>query len=332
MGRPMTLRLSTIFFPVLPLLAYVLVEGLFFSLANTTLSGLEHTFEKSDVYAETALRYRFLTITLLYILIAALTLGHFLAEILRARRDLAPASLLGVLASFTLVFAVALALVMGPNEGKLYAALGLDVFQSALNGCTTFAPAACVFGGSTAPGGIPVGFTITINLGAGATIAAVIAAALGSALALNQSEERLRTASRKELFKKPREFLYLSSVLFTVGMAALVTWTGWPLVVLDGPAADSYREVQRAANMYYGVAFSTIILSYYLPTVLLLNLQLDRYRGQRRTLEHNESEGALPGSPLRMVENVLAFVSPILTAMIAGAGAQIFNAIGAASG
>ncbi|MEM6636472.1 MAG: hypothetical protein AAF667_11330 [Pseudomonadota bacterium] len=301
---------------------------------------------KSQVDAlELAARMRYVAATLLYWAVAIGVLGLFLFDLL-TRHGLYSR----LMAAGAGVVAFAIFVLLSINRPpwvasyRTYELMGADLFDAVLaerrvDACTGSFPFrdGCDLEGAW--------FVLETLQGAMdlPNVASVIALILGMVLALSRFEgapalttpEGLRdeAGALAEAQLTVRRYLYCTGAMLTIGMAQLLAYIKWPHgLIEDSTAADAYGELVMSVALFRGIYFSVIILSFYLPTSLVL---LKRIRDFNHAL--GKSDDAVtepitedfdlshPGSA-QALRSVLAIVSPILVGAVGSAwGMPLFN-------
>ena len=140
----------------------------------------------------------------------------------------------------------------------------------------------------------------------------------GQAPSLEAAAAGLRSGERIA-----RRYLFCLGGLLTAGMTFLLAWMYWPAAMIASEAERAaYRELVGAVSLYVGVGYSVLIVSCYLPVMLIHAVRVQRFNRRRDALGRQE-DGALAVPELRYVEGLnrlLAVLSPILASAIGSFG------------
>ncbi|GHG82230.1 hypothetical protein [Pseudodonghicola xiamenensis] len=313
-----------------PLVLFILTDYLFFhtGFSNPHLPDLTLNIVTKSTYAETGSRYKFMAMTVLFVSIALLIVFAFLSELF-ARHPEAnggfyydTVTIRNALLAFAAAVGIAIIYYLSTREVRLHHFLGQNLFAEALNVCLSPGKDddVCLFGSKDEASGGTSGVNVMQGLGAGSAILAVGAASLGAALSLGQSRQALCSPNRNHVFRLPRLFLYLTSVLFTIGMLAILALMEFPKSVLAKDALSSYGHAVSGLSVYFGVSYSLAIAGFYGPVVLLLNGRIARVTSETQSLsEPGESAFA---AMQRQVEMVAAILAPLATTLLTFVGEQ----------
>jgi len=89
-----------------------------------------------------------------------------------------------------------------------------------------------------------------------------------------EAEARALSAARAVL----QRYLYCAGLLLTAGMTFLISWMHWPApLIADIEARAAYFDLTGALTLFIGVCYSMLILSVYLPVLLILAARGERY-------------------------------------------------------
>jgi len=108
-----------------------------------------------------------------------------------------------------------------------------------------------------------------------AMLIGVPALMLGTISCIARPAPSLPAATRKALrqlqHQRLQRYLYGAALLLTAGMLFMIAWLRWPLFVFATPNETTpYVALINAITLYFGVNYSLVIASYYLPVAMLL--------------------------------------------------------------
>jgi hypothetical protein len=226
---------------------------------------------------------------------------------------------LGLAILVTLVFSV-----IEPEQLKsfeTYHLLGEDVFRGALEQARTGAcfpdRTACETG--TAFDAMVALVDLSnhiVSLAATCALVGVILALAHcppSSAPLAQKAECLRRARRVA-----KRYLYCTGVLLTAGMIWVQAWMSWPATLIAaGDARDQFLDLVNAFALYRGTTFTLLILSVYLPVVLVLAARFeDLWDAVPDDPELSKDSALERISYTDALKAVTAIVAPILMGVI----------------
>lgn len=124
-----------------------------------------------------------------------------------------------------------------------------------------------------------------------------------------------------------QRYLYCAGLLLTSGITFLIAWMRWPTdLIADAAMRQQYLDLTAAISLYVGVGYSVLILSAYLPVILLLTRRAEALRNKlaaRQAIDRSENAGApelaidLPAlNYLDALKSVAAILSPVLASSI----------------
>jgi len=79
-----------------------------------------------------------------------------------------------------------------------------------------------------------------------------------------------RQALRRLQRRRLRRYLNLAAAIMTTGLLFMVAWMRWPAFVYGGAPHAAYVAHVNALALYFGVYYSAVIASYYIPIVVIL--------------------------------------------------------------
>lgn len=120
-----------------------------------------------------------------------------------------------------------------------------------------------------------------------------------------------------------RRYLFCLGGLLTAGMTFLLAWMHWPAPLIAGEEERAaYLDLVAAVSLYIGVGYSILIVSGYLPVILVHTLRVQRF-AQRLAATGREADETVAVPQLRYVDGLnqlLAVLSPILASAIGSFG------------
>jgi hypothetical protein len=320
---------------LLPLLAYGLIEWLTAGLANVHVSGLKPAFEADASYHENAARNWVFSTGAIFALLVAATVAFCLYEVwagflrdgtgareTRVRQAFGAYAFIAALVAATFGGAWLFGTLTG-EHARVFRTFGQDLFVAVLNSCHEQfqQPQDCTFG-TYQPGRPPAGFAHVLTGNIILSSLGLAFASVGCCLSLCQTDTTLKTRTRDAIFRLPQLFLRLSSAMFTAAILSVYAWTNWPIGFLSEGDAATYKTMQSSLVIFYAISMSIIILAFYAPCVFLLNERLARLRGEA---EGVKSDSDAPATTAQLVERVLTFLSPLLTAIISAFAAGFLS-------
>lgn len=123
-----------------------------------------------------------------------------------------------------------------------------------------------------------------------------------------------------------QRYLYCAGLLLTAGMIFLNSWLRWPSeMIADDGVRTAYSSMISSISLFIGVAYSMMILSVYLPVMLVHRFRTMGYQAKLAKVPLPESTVmALPEIPqvayLDAVKSVVAILSPILASAVGSFG------------
>lgn len=121
-----------------------------------------------------------------------------------------------------------------------------------------------------------------------------------------------------------RRQLYVAGLLLVSGMLFVISWVQWPVSMIAPEARDEYRGLATALELFTGIHFSLLILSFYVPVALILTARvhrLARTATPRATAEERDKWRTTHGlavSATDMLRAGFAVAAPALTALAGG--------------
>ena len=323
---------------IAPMAVWLGSEYFIMSLGNAAPNFPTIGVAEDKIFPELSGRYIFFSAALLFSAIAIAILTVFLAELFvhHTRR-----SALTSLAVFILIASAIVYLANRESEYDTYHLLGEKVFSATLQG-------GCISG--------PIGRTSDVacegrvlletleNILKGTNVFAATgstAAVFGLILSLsrpsNIKNRRLGLRSADQLEKEieaivtadamAKRYLYCAGLILTSGVTLIMSWMHWPgNIIADETIRENYKTLANSLSFYFGVSYSVLILSYYLPTTLILAERGRRCRKARMILDKGSEEGPVAfepianTGPLEAIKVVFAIVSPLLASAIGSFG------------
>lgn len=334
----MKLNLHFFLAAIAPLFAYGLIELLTRNMANANLNTILPDLTNQPDYYENATRHWVFAAGTLFGFLVVVTIAFCVHEIFSAAQSdpgtdendpkdaWLAAGFAALLAAATYLSAIGFGSLAG--RSRIVEVLGLNLFTTVLNSCVTMLhqPETCTFG-LFHDGAMPEGFPNVLEWNLLLSSLGLATASVGCSLALCQSAVALRRRKRDEIFRLPKLFLRLSSAMFTASVLSLYAWTSWPIPFLSDGDAAAYRALQTAQAIFYGIAISVIILSFYGPTVAVLDYRLRRLHRNDEVVA-SEGEVASDGeedTTSALIERSLTFLSPLITAMVSALAASFLS-------
>lgn len=285
-------------------------------------------------WLESAGRFRFVAATWFF---CALVL---LMVVLLARELLQPITRATRMAALC-VLAIIVAVAMTPtlvglfdlDATRAYDHLGADLFETALArgalpGCQT-ADDRWLLG---ACGDNPVLSMFNqvinvINIFAGLGVGALIVGMILCLETCKSDSHADQTALLHHNLQRMRRQLYLSGLLLSFGMLFATSWMHWPMPMVGGAEGDAYRIIVRAYSLFVGVYFCLLILSFYLPVVMILDSRVRHLAEEAAKSDQTgqffdaakwKAANGLATDPTEVLRSGFALVAPILAAFAGG--------------
>jgi len=319
---------------LLPIVVFVVESLITGNFVDPSLPVPASVLGEAPVWQETAGRYRFLAASWLFVAVAGMVFVVIVQDLLvrcdeTTRR--AGAVVLAVIFAVAMIPTIQYAL--NPDALRNYHRLGGDVFEAvfasgALPGCTQpndhwllgvcgDAPVLSMFNRM---------FDI-INVAAGLGVGALV---VGMVLCLEAQHDNSVAARAVQLRRNTHRMqrqLYLAGVVLTIGVLFAISWMRWPLDMASGEDVDAYDKVISAALLYTGVYFSLLILSFYLPVALILDMRkraladqafASKEKPEQPTRAEWLKKQGLQRDPAELFKSGFALASPFLTAFAGG--------------
>ena len=127
-----------------------------------------------------------------------------------------------------------------------------------------------------------------------------------------------------------QRYLYCAGLLLTAGMMFVMAWMHWPAALIaDSALRAAYNDLTGAITLYIGVGYSLMILSCYLPVMLIHTKRAERLRAQidgagPAAASTSDPKFALPElSYVKSLNSIVAILSPVLASAIGSFGQGI---------
>lgn len=118
-----------------------------------------------------------------------------------------------------------------------------------------------------------------------------------------------------------QRYLYCAGVLLTSGMTFLLAWMHWPSPLIAEPdLRAAYNDLVGAVTLYVGVGYSVMILSCYLPVMLIHVRRAERLRAQAGGAPEAEKLALPQLNYIKALNAVVAILSPIMASAIGSFG------------
>ena len=124
-----------------------------------------------------------------------------------------------------------------------------------------------------------------------------------------------RRALQRLQRRRLRRYLNLAAALMTAGLLFMVAWMRWPGFVYSGTQHTAYVAHINALALYFGVCYSALIASYYVPVVAILRIReatallgRDLQRGDGSLAESPSAD--VMGKGLAVLMPALAGIAP----------------------
>ncbi|WP_425070273.1 hypothetical protein [Sagittula sp. S175] len=122
-----------------------------------------------------------------------------------------------------------------------------------------------------------------------------------------------------------KKTLYVSSLVLSTGMFLALSWMHWPLEMIAKDHRKDYETALGGTELLFGVYFSLLLLSFYLPVSFLLDLRARRLAGAALGAGSGETkrrawavENGLTTDFQQMLKEGLAIAGPVLAALTGG--------------
>ncbi len=311
-----------------PIAVYLLFEALLKTFGDPSFALPTDTFAEPARMIELTGRYKFMaafaffgacSVSVLLIFSLDLAANYTRRGVLTALAGIAAGAAVGIVLS-----------ILEPEslgEFETYALLGRDFFEAALGlGVTGY----CADGPTCLDRSAFGMFRALSNAINALTSFALTAALAGMILSLARprhdpaASAEARAAQMRAAQTVAQRYLYCAGLLLTAGITFLMAWMYWPAdLIADEARRSAYRELVSAVTLYVGVGYSVLILSCYLP-VMMIHIQ----RRDRLQTEMSETPQAaqpdLPAiSPVKALNAIVAILSPILASAIGSFGQGI---------
>lgn len=175
--------------------------------------------------------------------------------------------------------------------------------------------------GSFPVGGIEIDSFAAIRrlanaLVAGATVAVVLALAVRSSLGLVVAANRRGRLSIHDRLADVRQLLVAGALILVSVIITMTAWLNWPTAGL-APDSLAYRtvvEIGEGVGLYWGTVFSLTLVLAYVPCLAYINRIASR--AADNTQDAEEPVTAAMGRPAKAVQDVVALVSPFVSALL----------------
>lgn len=268
MGRQ--LHRAAAFVPIAAFAVFICTQLMFTHFSHSNLTGVQAVDSDLAQYKLARIQLQWMAAMAAFVFVAVVAVVCFWIDLLTHRRNedrtfdwrYSEAVRVACGAGFVVLCVVSISFLHN-DDGRTYAHLGTALFEATLEICSKVKPC---FGGTTAIDG----YDRLLLLGSTTAICGVAACTVGSALSLSRKKGGVYTA---EAMRHARFYLYLSSALLSFGILAMMAWMRLPLGVIENPdQAQAYEDHVKSVILFWGVAYSLVILSYHLPTMLTLQI------------------------------------------------------------
>lgn len=313
---------------VAPVAVYLLLEFLLKTFGDTTLDLATDAFAQPTRMIELTGRYKFLAAFAFFGAVSTSILLIFTLDLLaRFTRRAIALALIAILLSASV--GVVLSVLEPESLGgfETYHLLDRSFFEAALSlGTTGFCAdgppcldrsALAMFQVLTDP------INALTSFGAAAALTGMILS-LGQPRGLNEADPQARAARLTAATTVAQRYLYCAGLLLTGGITFLLAWMYWPSgLIADEVRRAAYGEMVSAVSLYIGVGYSVMILSCYLPVMLIHTLRLDRLRADLAHMPAAETPDLPEITPIKSLNAIVAILSPILASAIGSFGQGI---------
>lgn len=295
--------------------------------ADATLSGIQVTQDETTEYRLARIQLQTLSAVIAFVFLSVASILAFLVDLFSHKRtgtgqiDWRYAAIVRILAGtgFLALCGVAI-FVLEQDDARTYFFLGKDLFETTLRLCD--GSGGC-FGGKA----FMDGFDTILWLGSSFAIAGVCACAIGSALSLAKNGSADYT---QDEWQHAKLYLYLSSTLLSFGILALMSWMRLPsAAIADQDSRELFMAHANAVMLYHGVSYSLVLLSYHLPTMVVLRLNGDFTATAPRAAAPTGAEPTAGIGQLRdTFYAAFALLAPVLLPLSSELGTSLFAGAG----
>ncbi len=126
-----------------------------------------------------------------------------------------------------------------------------------------------------------------------------------------------------------RRYLYCAGLLLTAGITFFLAWANWPSPMIgDAELRQAYNDVVGGLTLFIGVGYTLLILSCFLPVMLIHSVRADRFGMAMAEANLPEVEDDRYGVPslqyVDVLKSSIAVLSPILATAIGTFGQGLF--------
>ena len=140
-----------------------------------------------------------------------------------------------------------------------------------------------------------------------------IVLALGHPVAPEQDE----TKRQLEATRIVQRYIYCAGLLLTSGMTFFMAWAYWPSGMIgDDTARTAYKSLVGSITLYVGVGYSILILSCYLPVMMILAQRAREIRIALETKGQSVPAGIATMDYVSSLKTAAAILSPIFAGAI----------------
>lgn len=332
---PRALSPYALLIPLAGLATFLAVYYVFTVFGNQTIGGIAPVAADTAAYTEARIRLQWLAATVAFSFVAAVAIASLMIDVFATTRAadgrrhwryddrLRIGATAGFLAGCALVFVVVFA-----DDDRMYLYLGEDLFRAVFAICGDLA-------GCFGQRGAQASYDGLLKYGVAVAAAGVVACAIGSAMSLARAPGGRHGAAE---IAHARYYLYLSSALLSFGILGMMAWMRLPeAVIADADARALYSDHVKAVVLYWGVAFSVVILSYNLPTMMALRLHgaeaAPKTKGAAPAPDAAPDARAGTIVSLREVVTAsIAFLTPALLPLSVELGSNLMSLVGGAGG
>lgn len=327
---PRSLSPYALLIPFAGLVTFLAVYYFFNVFSNQTIGGITPVATDNAIYTEARIRLQWLAAIVAFSFIAAVAIASLMIDVFATTRDaegrrhwryddrLRIIATTGFLSGCAIIFVIVFA-----DDDRLYLYLGEELFQAVFRICGEVA-------GCFGQDGAQASYDGLLKYGVAVAAAGVVACGIGSIMSLARAPGTRYGAAE---VAHARYYLYLSSALLSFGIIGMMAWMRLPVAVIaDADAQALYSDHIQAVVLYWGVAYSVVILSYNLPTMMVLRLQ-----GAEGTAADGATPvaGARAGTVVSLKEVVtasIAFLTPALLPLSVELGSNLLSLVGGAGG
>ena len=320
----MSLPRGSYFIAIAPLAVYVVVDVVFYriKLGNPYIGGLTlNEYSVFTVYSEARSRYLLMASVLISLGVAFVAVFVFFNDLFSRKNSNYFFYEIGtrIQAFFIFILIIVLAYCYSETSTeRLYTYLGADIFKFLFKVCDEMGQnASCTFG--RLHDGLPKGFDWALAAAVISTMVGTAAAVVGCVLSLSSEQEHANKDNLSGRFKIVRTYLYLSSALFATGILTLIVWMRMPGVAIETKQLPAYISLTNALGIYFGVAYTLIVMSFIVPINMILH----------GFAKSNRAETSIKVGRQRLLESIesaIAILAPLIVATITSVlGVPDFN-------